>query len=145
MVGSPFIEAWAKLLSLSLRLRVTEEEIAGVPYLLMHSCPNVKTLSLDCDSGEHAGQLLQYMAQNRMNAKWKLEEIFLWKITVTDVEDLGFFLQHHRRTLRKLKLHSITSTSHSSGPESLHFSAITSLDSRASKSVICAISATYGD
>jgi hypothetical protein len=48
------------------------------------------------------------MAQNRMNAKWKLEEIFLRKITVADVEDLGFFLQHHKRTLRKLKLHSIT-------------------------------------
>ncbi|KAL3490055.1 hypothetical protein BJX62DRAFT_238509 [Aspergillus germanicus] len=108
LAGSSFNETWAKLQSLSLRLRLTEEEVAGVPYLLMHSCPNVKSLSLDCDGGEHAGQLLQYMAQNRMNAKWKLEEIFLRKITVSDVEDLGFFLQHHKRTLRKLKLHSIT-------------------------------------
>ncbi|KAL2860116.1 hypothetical protein BJX68DRAFT_261087 [Aspergillus pseudodeflectus] len=108
LVGSPFTDSWAKLQSLSLRLKLTEEAVAGVPYLLMHSCPNVKSLSLDCDGGAYAGRLLHVMAQNRMNAKWKLEELSLRKITVNDVEDLGFFLQHHSRTLRKLKLASIT-------------------------------------
>ncbi|KAJ0422018.1 hypothetical protein BJY00DRAFT_280783 [Aspergillus carlsbadensis] len=107
LTGKSFENSWNRLRALSMRLKVADRPVSNLPYYLMRSCPNLKSLSLDCDGGEDAGTVLKYMAENWMNPLWKLEEIALRKITVLDVPHFRGFLLRHRSTLRKLKLASI--------------------------------------
>ncbi|KAL2831648.1 hypothetical protein BJY01DRAFT_254194 [Aspergillus pseudoustus] len=87
LIDPGFLLVWNQLKPFSLRVQIANAHAAGFPYLLLHNCPNLKSLSLNFQHGQHASSVIN-----------------LESLSIRGIE----LLLRHKRSLRRLSLMSIT-------------------------------------
>ncbi|KAL3461674.1 hypothetical protein BJX64DRAFT_289083 [Aspergillus heterothallicus] len=103
-----FLLAWNRLEKLAIRVQIMDGIGLGFHYLLLHNCPNLKSLSLDLERGTFGWGLIRILANNQHGATHRLEELSLRGVEIVSLSHLRKTIHRHRRTLRKLSLFAVT-------------------------------------